>query len=156
MKKWITLLPAAAVMILIFVHSAMDADTSLAESNWFTDLIEALFPGAFSGESLTFFVRKTGHFMEYLLLGLTLRWGIGKLISRRPLLTAWVVGTAYAVTDEIHQLFVPGRSCEFRDICIDAAGVLVGAVIMTLVMRARTRRQQQRLNLPGNDENDIL
>jgi len=120
----------------------MDADTSLAESSWFTAIIETLFPGVFSGESLTFFVRKAGHFTEFFLLGLSLRWGIKDYITKRALLIAWLIGTAYAVTDEIHQLFVPGRSCECRDVCIDAAGVLVGAMIMTLAVKGSESKKR--------------
>jgi len=47
-------------------------------------------------------------------------------------LIAWAVGAAYAVTDEFHQLFVAGRSCEVRDMCIDAAGVLCGVMVVWL------------------------
>ena len=46
---------------------------------------------------------------------------------------AWAVGTIYAVTDEFHQTLVPDRSGEVLDVCIDAAGVLCGVVIMSLI-----------------------
>ena len=138
---WLFFLPATAVMLLIFVHSAMDAEQSLAESNWFTAIIDALFPGAFSAGQLTFFVRKAGHVTEYLLLGLTLLWGFVHFDVRNKALLAWCIGTAYAVTDEIHQLFVPGRSCEFRDICIDAAGVLAGVLIASAVLKAKRKNE---------------
>jgi VanZ family protein len=56
---------------------------------------------------------------------------------------AWMLGTAYAVTDELHQRFVPERSCEPRDMCIDAAGVALGALIMLeIVMRQRRNRNR--------------
>jgi VanZ family protein len=38
-----------------------------------------------------------------------------------------VVGTAYGASDEFHQLFVPGRSCELGDLLADAAGTTAGA-----------------------------
>ena len=48
-----------------------------------------------------------------------------------------------AVTDELHQRFVPERSCEPRDMCIDAAGVALGALIMiAIVMRQRGNRNR--------------
>jgi len=52
-------------------------------------------------------------------------------------LIAWAVGAAYAVTDEFHQLFVAGRSCEARDMCIDAAGVLCGVMVVWLWRKSR-------------------
>ena len=42
---------------------------------------------------------------------------------------AWAAGTLYAVTDEIHQLFVPGRACAPLDMLIDSAGVAAGVII---------------------------
>ena len=54
-------------------------------------------------------------------------------------LIAWAVGAAYAVTDEFHQLFVAGRSCEVRDMCIDAAGVLCGVMVVWLWGKSRGR-----------------
>ena len=49
-------------------------------------------------------------------------------------LPAWLIATAYAATDEIHQLFVPERAGAFTDVCIDSAGAAVGALIMALVV----------------------
>jgi len=154
-KRIIRLLPAAAVMILIFVHSAMPADLSSAESGWLVDLIARLLPLAGSTDILTFLVRKAAHFTEYLLLGMSLKWGLGPDLKQkqdpipepnrlhewlRAWQHAWLIGTAYAVTDEIHQYFVPGRSCEFRDICIDMIGVLAGVLIMRICTVIREKK----------------
>ena len=125
------LIPAFVVMLLIFIHSAMPADLSSKESGWFVDAFARIFPFLTSTEILTFLIRKAAHFTEYMLLGLSLRWGIEKSL---PALSA---GILYAVLDEIHQAFVPGRSCELRDICIDAAGVLAGVLLMLLLLRRR-------------------
>jgi VanZ family protein len=48
-------------------------------------------------------------------------------------LIAWAIGTIYAVTDEIHQYFVPERACAVTDMLIDSAGVVVGVGIMMLI-----------------------
>ena len=71
----------------------------------------------------------------------------GKQSSRKQVLCgliAWGIGALYAVTDEIHQMFSEGRSCEFRDICIDAGGVLFGVLIIHLIWRARRNRHPGR------------
>ena len=38
----------------------------------------------------------------------------------------------YAVTDELHQYFVPGRSCQVKDVMIDSSGALTGICLCML------------------------
>ena len=128
-SKYFRLFPAAAVMLFIFIHSAMPADLSSVESGWIVNLVRMLLPFDLSMDLLTFLIRKAAHFTEYLLLGLSLEWGMG--FRKRTFL----IGTGYAVMDEIHQAFVPGRSCEIRDMCIDAVGVLIGMVLIIAIRK---------------------
>jgi VanZ family protein len=51
------------------------------------------------------------------------------------------MGTAYAVTDEIHQFFVPERACAVTDMLIDSAGVAAGAMILILILIYKARRK---------------
>ena len=44
------------------------------------------------------------------------------------------------MTDEIHQLFVPGRSGEIRDVCIDSLGVITGIIIFLIILICMERR----------------
>ncbi len=54
-------------------------------------------------------------------------------------LVSWLLTVLYAITDEIHQTFVPGRSGRVTDVLIDAAGAAVGVLVMTwLHRRARS------------------
>jgi len=53
------------------------------------------------------------------------------LLSKYPLLLTVLITSLYGVTDEIHQLFVPNRDCEFWDWLADFAG----AVIMVLLIK---------------------
>jgi VanZ family protein len=43
---------------------------------------------------------------------------------------AFLTGVAYAITDEVHQAFVPGRHGAVYDVVIDAVGVLVGVYVV--------------------------
>ena len=84
-------------------------------------------------------VRKTAHFMEYAILGglLVLLFRIRRV---RLIWLPWLIGTLYAVTDEWHQSFSPGRSCDPKDVLIDACGVLIGVLIsFTLLQRWRKK-----------------
>lgn len=59
--------------------------------------------------------------------------------GRRPWLTAWLAVAAYGVTDEWHQRFVPGRTCDVRDWVADACGAAI-ALTLAEVMRRRSAR----------------
>ena len=51
---------------------------------------------------------------------------------RKPLkayAAAWIFTTAYAASDEFHQLFVTGRSAQVRDVLIDSCGALCGLAL---------------------------
>ena len=84
--------------------------------------------------TISFFVRKTGHFGEYAILGILMVTFIMtfetirnlRRIGMLPILITTLVGMIYAATDEIHQLFVPGRACMVTDVMIDSAGALTG------------------------------
>lgn len=50
-----------------------------------------------------------------------------------------MLGTFYAITDEIHQCYILGRSGEIRDVLIDSAGVLTGILLNLIVRRVNIR-----------------
>jgi VanZ family protein len=74
---------------------------------------------------------KSGHSIGYGLLGgLFLRaLARGRLrdVTWRRALVAIAVATAYGVSDEFHQLFVPGRSADRYDVLADCVGATLGA-----------------------------
>jgi VanZ family protein len=65
-------------------------------------------------------LRKLGHAAEFALLGALLARAL------RDDRGAFALGAAYAVTDEIHQHFVPGRVGAWYDVAIDSVGVALG------------------------------
>jgi VanZ family protein len=76
-------------------------------------------------------LRKLAHAAEYAVLGALLQRAV-----RRPVL-AFALGTIYAISDELHQSFVPGRMGSPLDVVVDAAGVAVGVVLW---QRTQARR----------------
>ena len=52
-------------------------------------------------------------------------------------LCVWAVGAIYSVTDEIHQMFVPGRACAPLDMLIDSAGVAAGVIIAGMMANSK-------------------
>ena len=86
-------------------------------------------------ESVTYFVRKSAHFCIFAGLGFLTcaAWWSCDAAMKRAFLLAALIGILYAVSDEIHQAFVPGRACMLRDMLLDTCGVLTGAGALTLI-----------------------
>lgn len=80
-------------------------------------------------------LKKGGHFLGYGVLGVLLwrafDWG------RRRWVAAWVVAVMYAVSDEFHQSFVPGRHPSPWDVVIDACGAATLMVLVWVMWRFR-------------------
>ncbi len=139
-----------AIMAFIFFQSALPADLSSQESGRVVDLIIRLFQDILplDRQTMVFIVRKGAHFTEYTILGGFLVPAVKEWMAAdtTPVpvsmerIAAWLAGTLYAVTDEIHQFFVPGRSCELRDIVIDSCGVLAGVLVVSLAIWSKNRR----------------
>ena len=86
-------------------------------------------------------VSPIGHFVEYFLLGITLLNALRFHIPlSRALLFAVVIGSAYGVTDEIHQIFVPDRSCDPADWAVDTLAVFIGALLTKLALKTKTNQ----------------
>lgn len=56
-------------------------------------------------------------------------------MTKRQMLCAILVTAFYAASDELHQFFVPGRSCQLRDVLIDTAGVVAGVGIQYILLK---------------------
>jgi VanZ family protein len=68
-------------------------------------------------------LRKGAHMSEYAVLALLLLRALGREVP------AFLVGLAYAATDEVHQLFVRGRHGSPFDVAIDAVGLALGLLV---------------------------
>lgn len=77
-------------------------------------------------------VRKAAHMTEYAILGmLSFAFFAGIFpTSKKRYAAAIATAALYACTDEFHQYFVPGRSAQFSDVCIDTAGAAVGLLFL--------------------------
>jgi VanZ family protein len=68
-------------------------------------------------------LRKIAHAVEFAVLGALLLRALGSVRG------AVALGVAYAASDELHQVFVPGRRGSVVDVLIDAVGVAVGVAL---------------------------
>lgn len=125
----------------IFYMSGKSAVVSAEQSSRVVAILNSLF-SALLGEgrvaASSWVIRKTAHFVEYFILGTLLSKAFHTSHTAVP--TVWPVfalGTFYAVTDEIHQLFIGGRAMRWYDVAIDAVGVLAGALLLRAIAARR-------------------
>lgn len=114
-----------AWMVMIFVFSNQPAVVSDGNSHTIIRIFKALGINLDSimGNLANFAVRKSAHFLEYLMLSLLIYNACREnySVSRSIFFSVGLV-FCYASTDEIHQLFVPGREGRLRDVMIDTSG----------------------------------
>lgn len=131
-KNKISLLLVILWMIFIFVMSSFDATSSSNQSNFIVDIITSII-NIKDTELLSFIIRKLAHFTEYFILGIL----VINLITKydKKIIIAILLCIIYATSDEIHQIFVPGRSCQITDIMIDSLGSIMGVYLYKLITK---------------------
>lgn len=128
-------------MILIYVLSSQVAIDSYESSARVTDLIIKIIEKVtletdFDTRYLRIIIRETAHFFIYFILGILVLSSLrGKLSLSKRLVATMLICTAFAVTDEFHQMFVPGRHPEVFDVFIDGLGSFFG-ILVKLVLEA--------------------
>ena len=145
----LTLLLILAVMLLIFCFSAQNAEESNEASESVVRCLLGIFYRVFDRldprkqleiqKTVSHYVRKAAHFTEFALLGFSLFLHFRALSSRFqipfPAPFSQLIGSAYAISDELHQKAVSGRSGQFSDVLLDSFGVLFGILILWLLFR---------------------
>lgn len=101
-RKYIKYLPPILLMVLIFLVSSQP---DLPSNNIYV---------------LDFIFKKSAHVIEYSLLFIL--WY--RALGQKSPIKAFLISISYAFTDEIHQLFVPGRTGMLRDVAIDSLGMI--------------------------------
>jgi VanZ family protein len=151
-------LPMIAVCAVIFWFSSNAAEDSSKQSSAVVDIVKKdMFPELNELDTerdtqivedvISHIVRKTAHFSIYTLLGICAFGGYWFLKKKHMrFFAAWGTATLYEVSDEIHQYFVPGRSCELRDVCSDSTGAALGAgICLAAVLLAAYRKSVKRI-----------
>ena len=79
-------------------------------------------------------IRKVAHFSIYTVVGLLLMGLLStyKIKENWRMILSILLGMIYAVSDEIHQSFIPGRTPQITDIYIDTLGVVLGVLLILL------------------------
>lgn len=96
------------------------------------------------------FVRKNAHFIAYFLLGLLSlnAWRSSGFRGMKQLVLGFGMAFAFAITDEVHQLFVDGRSGEVRDVLIDSAGAALGVLVYRIADKLGSKKERKEVEKP--------
>ena len=145
-KKILIWLPAIVMAMVIFGFSKQDGEESSGLSYKAADIILTVCDKAgivdynennreSMIEAVQFPIRKAAHMTEYAVLAILVMIALivdGIKGIKLPIISAVIV-TAFAATDEFHQVFVPGRYGCARDVLIDAAGSVIGLAIAYVI-----------------------
>jgi len=111
---------------------------------WIAWMLAISVQSSFAGVSLPEGISvsdKILHFIVFGILGLLITRGMRytKIIffKNRPAITAVVLGCLFALSDEIHQAFVPARSAEVLDWVADFLGIVVFSYMYSRWMHSR-------------------
>lgn len=135
-------LPAVIWMAFIFSFSAAPAVESSETSDGISyKIVKVMAALPFldweeeeleeKAETLHVPIRKAAHFSEYALLAVLWAAPFGYITksTKKRMAAAFLICLIYAVSDEIHQLFVPGRDGNVKDVLIDSAGAGSGILL---------------------------
>ena len=144
-------------MVCIFSMSSQRADNSERSSGNTIRFFLRIFVDDFDSlpqeeqeamiEEWQYFARKAAHFMIYALLGALFVQALFCHTDNTYIVLcgALLFTMLFAATDEFHQLFVPGRSGELRDVALDSGGAVLGALISLgltkLISKIKNRRR---------------
>ncbi len=157
--RTIFLILLISLMVGIFTFSHQPAAVSSQVSGGLIERMLAAFMSNFDSlseqaraemiEGLQHIVRKSAHAFVYTVMGVLsmsfmLTFDFRKIKSAAVL--AFLISFMYAVSDEIHQLFIDGRSGQISDVVLDSFGAVFGiAVVGFFVWIARKRRQRRKI-----------
>ena len=144
--KPLSFLPAIAMMIFIFYMSSQPADDSAGLSFEVSKaLVQKYNTWGHKGMSdmslvtlamvIHGYVRKAAHVFEYFLLAICvgLPFYVYRIRGIGLMLLTGLICVGYAALDEYHQVFVPGRSGEPRDVLIDSIGIFFGVILVRII-----------------------
>ena len=132
----------AAVMGIIFWFSSENGDDSKEVSENLLMLIIEYLGNIVSHNVL----RKIAHFTEYAALGFCMSGAVYFTFNKNKFHIPLIPCVLYAISDEIHQYFVPERACRVFDVFVDSCGSSVGILIFLLIVFLIRKHKKQKVS----------
>jgi len=149
MKKIIIVILCLLCFGFIFYNSTKPGDVSNEKSYSILNKIRAEYrqldgeekqqynqlPSGAREEKLNLIIRKNAHAFEYCMLSIAVCLILSEfgLKGKNAVIYVMFICLLYAVLDEFHQLYVPGRTSSVRDVLIDFLGSIIGMSFYYLV-----------------------
>lgn len=124
--------------LIIFEFSNQNANDSKEVSGKITEKIVSIFYSVkLDKNRVESIVRKIAHYSIYTLLGIEIMSFISTFTIKEfdRISFALIAGMIYAMIDEIHQAFIPGRGALITDVMLDSLGVMTGIFICLLIIK---------------------
>ncbi|GGA78961.1 VanZ family protein [Ornithinibacillus halotolerans] len=146
MKKVFSIIIVIFWMALIFFFSHQPGEQSGELSDGITamliGMLHVVIPGA--EDIITgLFIRKLAHFSVYFMLAILLMnaFRCFQVTVKKSIIPAFIISVLYAISDEVHQAFIPGRGPQVTDVLLDSAGALVGIGVYCALLHIFTRKR---------------
>ena len=137
-KKFIFWLPVILWAAIIFLFSSNPDPYRFLPASWRSAVPLPTLTNSSAAELLGQFL----HFLEYAVLAFLLARAFYKTASTQSIYTV-IIASLFAFSDEIHQLFVPGRAFQLIDLIIDFLGILFGVFLYTRLKIEPQRRKER-------------
>lgn len=126
----LTLLWMGIVFCFSAENAAVSKQTSLSVMEKIADIFNINITNKAVFED---YLRSFAHLSLFLLGGMVSYALFLLAVPKKKYLYCAIFGFSYALLDEIHQFFVPGRAFELKDICIDVTGFFIGVMIVVFI-----------------------
>lgn len=126
-----TLIIMWMLLIFYFSHQPVAKSNNLSKgiTKAILDTVEKVDSGKeFNINRFNHILRKNTHLFVYLILGILVSNGLKSIniYGLKNIAISLTICVLYAISDEIHQLFVPGRGGQIKDVIIDSSGAVIG------------------------------
>ncbi|AJD32604.1 VanZ family protein [Clostridium sporogenes] len=145
-KKLIYFIPSFIWMVIIFIFSNQQAESSNKNNFFIADVLRKGNVTLFKHidyNFLNFLIRKAAHITEYFILFMLLYFAFKKTFYKNPKIKASIITILYACTDEFHQLFISGREGKIRDVFIDSIGVFIGVLLIYIFKFIKKHKKKE-------------
>ncbi len=175
-RRILAFMPAIVIMALIFFFSAQPAEESGEVSEFLGERLflatSDLFGLGWTMQKIAALnleaqhaIRKAAHFTEYFILGLALFSGFRVNFPKAPgrrygipgnwTLPAVITASLYAASDEIHQIFIPGRYAAVSDALVDTLGAATGILLLSLIRMGHRGKAAHRISAESGTIYDL-
>lgn len=143
-KKIVSIIVAVIWMSIVFSFSNQQGEgsssTSKSVSEFIINIIDIKHTYTDSEkekviQTLEPYVRKLAHFAIYAIGGIAIINCVIQFTQseKTTIVTSSLMGIIYAISDELHQLLVSGRSGKVQDVIIDLLGISTGIMLYLLI-----------------------